>query len=122
MTSAENWKARAVAWKKSGQRSEDFSRGLGIDPGKLRSLTSKLGLSKPRKNLRVKAMQILPRLARVETRPGLAKEEEPIEIVQKSTKKAGVAVRIGQTRVDVYIGFDAGTLRSVLTIVEELGQ
>jgi hypothetical protein len=65
-------------------------------------------------------MQILPRLARVETRPGLAKEEEPIEVVQKSTKKAGVAVRIGQTRVEVYVGFDAGTLRSVLTIVEEL--
>jgi hypothetical protein len=67
-------------------------------------------------------MQILPRLARVERRPGHAEQEEPLEFVRKSTKEAGVAVRIGQTRVEVYVGFDAGTLRSVLAIVEELGQ
>jgi hypothetical protein len=122
MASREIWKARAMAWKESGQRSEDFSRRLGLDPGQLRSWTSKLGLSKPRKNQRMKAMRLLPRLVRVHTRAMQAKQVEPVELVRNSTKESGVVIRIGHSRVEVLAGFDAGTLRSVLAIVGELGQ
>jgi hypothetical protein len=116
MKNEEIWRTRAKAWKESGKRSEDFSRELGIDPGQLRSWTSKLGLSKPRQKIRIKAIQLLPRFARVVPSPA------PMEILRSHRAKSGVSIRLGKSRVDLRRGFDAATLRSVIAILGEQGR
>ena len=94
-------------------RAEDFSRELGIDPGQLRSWTSKLGLSKPRQKNRVKAIQLLPRFARV------VQSSTPVEVLRSHPTKSGVSIWLGRSRVEIRMGFDAATLRSVLAILRE---
>ena len=107
-----------MAWKESGQRSKDFALEHGLDAGELRSWTSKLGLSKRRKPARVKAMDMLPRLVRVVPRP--CNDHVSAVVVRKPTVKSGIRVRVGAMRIDVGVGFDGGTLRSVLQIVNEV--
>lgn len=118
MANAETWRARAVAWKESGKRSEDFCREHGLKAGELRSWTSKLGLSEPRKPVRVKAAKILPRLARVVPRPCV--DRVSTVVINKAAMKSGVAIRVGRTRIDVGVGYDGSTLRSVLQILNEV--
>ena len=118
MANAEIWRARAQAWKESGKRSEEYAREHGLDAGALRSWTSKLGLSKRRKPARIKAMDMLPRLVRVIPRP--CNDHVSAVVVRKPTVKSGVAIRVGAMRIDVGIGYDGGTLRSVLEIAHEV--
>jgi hypothetical protein len=118
MANAEIWRARAMAWKESGKRSSDYCRDHGLDAGQLRSWTSKLGLSKRRKSVRVETAQSLPRLARVVPRPtdeGLA-----AVIACKPAAKSGVAIRVGKIGIHIGVGYDDGTLRSVLRIAHEV--
>jgi hypothetical protein len=118
MATTEIWRVRALAWKESGQRSKDFALEHGLDAGELRSWTSKLGLSKRRKPGRLKAMDMLPRLVRVIPRP--SNNDVSAVVVRKPTVKAGVRVRVGAMRIEVGVGFDGGTLRSVLQIAHEV--
>ena len=69
----------------------------------------------------MKALQLLPRLARIEPIPMQAKEAS-VELVRNPMRESGVAIRVGHSRVEVLAGFDAVTLRSVLSIVGELGR
>jgi hypothetical protein len=84
----------------------------------LRSWTSKLGLSKPRKPARIKAMDMLPRLARVIPRP--CDGPVSVMVVPKPMAKSGVAIRVGTMRIEVGVGYNGGTLRSVLEIAHEV--
>jgi len=118
MAKAEIWRARAVAWKESGKRSSDYCRDHGLDAGQLRSWTSKLGLSKRRKSVRVKAAHLLPRLARVMPRP--TDEGWATVVTCKPATKSGVAIRVGKIRIDIGVGYDDSTLRSVLKLVREV--
>jgi hypothetical protein len=118
MANAVIWRARAQSWKESGKRSEDYAREHGLNAGELRSWTSKLGLSKRRKPARVKAMDMLPRLARVIPRP--YDHHVSAVVVRKALVKSGVAIRLGPMRITVGVGFDGGTLRSVLEIANEV--
>lgn len=117
MANAKIWRARAEGWKESGKSAPAYCHENGLDAGQLRSWTSKLGLSKRRKPIRVKTADLLPRLARVVTRP--CDEDLSAVVVPKSPAKSGVAIRVGTMRIDVAVGYDGGTLRSVLQIAHE---
>jgi hypothetical protein len=107
-----------MAWKASGKRSADYCRENGLDAGQLRSWTSKLGLSKRRKPARVKALDLLPRLARLVPRPSAG--HVAAEVVHRTPARSGVAIHVGKMRISVGVGYDDDTLRSVLRIAHEV--
>jgi hypothetical protein len=113
MASKEVWRDRAKAWKESGKSSEIFSREIGVDAGELRSWTSKLGMSSPRKLTQDKRMQATPQLVPVVRRPSF-------RIAPPNTHtKSGITITMGQTKIDVEVGFDVGTLQAVVAMIEE---
>jgi len=69
----------------------------------------------------MKALQLLFRLARIEPTFMQTSVELELELVGNPMRESGVAIRVGHSRVEVLAGFDVGTLRSVLSIVGELG-
>ena len=115
MANAEIWRARAEGWKASGKSAVDYSHDHGLDPRQLQNWSSKLGLSGAHKPARLKAAQWLPRLVRVVPRP--VGEHVSAVVMHKAPPRSGVSLRLGKIRIDVGVGYDDATLRSVLQLV-----
>jgi hypothetical protein len=100
MATLNEWTARVVAWRRSGETAEVYSRGRGFAASTLRWYSSRLGAS-----VGAASPAQEPRTAMV--RVGVVRSREPI------------VLEVDDVRVHVPEGVDAATLRTVLDALLE---
>lgn len=94
MTDGKTWEKRVAAWRASGDSATEFAARGGYAASTLRNWAS--------------------RLAR--RRKGLVRVVREERLVPTHAA-APIEIRVGEARVIVLAGFDAGTLRAVLEVL-----
>jgi len=99
------WVERVQAWRASGKSAEEFALGQGYVPGTLKWWSYRMRSTVAEKAKAPRFLRVVPR-PQVEPKPEPRPAREPV--------RAELVVEVGQVRVRVCRGFDAGLLREVI--------
>lgn len=121
MTEEEKWLERVLSWHASGVSAAEYCEGAGLSAGSLRSWSSRLGregkVHRAPMGRRPKQAAAMPSVRFARVVPTAARAEprsSPAGVPQSRCLATALVVAIGETRIEVSVGFDPSLLRAVV--------